>query len=528
MKRLFVSFFSVVFNVFIFNTVLAQSSGMVRMVSDNEHVSFKTIVRNYNDKYNIVMDYGLDVAGPNPNNLVSQYSTFYMHNIESGELIRLFKLEFGYCVNDVRFVALKRDSTGMDIDTFCCFCGTKYTYRGEELLPSLEDDPTPVQYVVDSAGFAGFFSMDDAVDAALNPSQPSNATAKVREVEGTSSLYRMASYSEAPSRYYEGSGYYENAVLDIIGITADTLNSRPCFARAKFYPEYNNSILWDNNLRYNEFSDEIICDVTSTNDYVVTVSKFKGNRHDVFLRVSEKESLSCMGGCELNDQVYFLDWKGLSICAFEGIDGDGVVVWDSLRLCYLDRHVDEYALAIGIQADTLSGILTLIYKIKGKNSFLRGSFERGFYRLSELAYMPIQNTNITLTRDRDSNYSISRFNAWPVENDNVCDFFDHYVSSPNYQQQSIAIYNGYGLIRGCVNENGHEPFALMFYPWARPQNANDCAMITFDAWYKASIDTEDDTRQFRIKIRYPYNTIKYPNYYIPFEPYIQPMEQLCE
>ncbi len=203
-KPIFVFFVFFIIIVLI-NSAMAQGSGIVQPHFDTSRKTIETIVRNYDNNYIIISDYGFDPDGPTPNNPVVEYTAFYIQNIATGTLTRLFKMPYGYDVHDVRFVTLRRDSLGTQSKNYCCFCGTKKRFIGEYYGYTIGDEPPVIEYLFDSAGFAGFFSMDDAIDVAVNPLLPTNATAKIRDVEGTASLYRMTCYAEGPCHYISGS-----------------------------------------------------------------------------------------------------------------------------------------------------------------------------------------------------------------------------------------------------------------------------------------------------------------------------------
>ena len=513
----FLTFFLVI------NNIVAQGSGIVQPVFDTAHKSIETVVRNFNDKYIIISDYGFDPDGPTPNEHVVNYTTFYIQNIESGVLTKLFKMPYGYDVHDVRFVYLRKDSIGTIIDSFCCFCGTKYRFIGEYYSHTIGNEPATIEYVFDSSGFAGFFSMKDAIESALNPSQPTTATAKVRAVEGTSALYRMTSYAEGPCHYFIGSAYYDNAVLDIIGVSSDTLGLKSCFSRAKFYPEYNNSILWDNNLRYNN-SNEILCDITSTDDYIVTASRFKNNRHDIFLRHSIKESSGCLyGGCELNNIINYLDWESLRICEINTFNANAIRFEDSLRLCHLTG--ENYALAIGITENSLTGILTFRFNRYDCYSSLFGRFEIGLNRLQELVYLKRPVITVALAFDEEYQNSTAKFNTWAISE---CKYYDYNIRTPAHFQQSLTVFNDYDLFWGCIPNNSNYQFSLMSYSWPISLYDDDCSIKDTNYIYESSVSTFEGILYLPIQIKYEYDIIQYPITTIYFKPQIFPLERICE
>lgn len=146
------------------------------------------------------------------------------------------------------------------------------------------------------------------MNEALNPT--ASYTAKVRDVEKTIELYKMTCYAEAYGYYHSyQNSFIDNAVLDIIG-TDDTVNAPSCFCRAKFYPDCYGSTRWDNNIRCN--TNEILTDITKTDDYVVTSSHCTtGNTQ--WIRYSGKEDHLIMGGLQLSPDVNAVDFTSLTI-----------------------------------------------------------------------------------------------------------------------------------------------------------------------------------------------------------------------
>ena len=229
----------------------------------DEYTLYTTIVRNYNDKYNVLMKYGsyANVVYTDP---ITDRSSFMIQNTSTGDIVHIVDLPLGYQVNDIRFVTLRKMDGVTTVD-FCCFCGTRTRFDGIIYPFEPPEDRTDYIYTYSKHGFAGVFSMEEA----LNPS--SSFTAKVRNVEGTKELFKMECYPEEYGYYYHNQNtYIDEVVMDIIG-TDDTVNKPSCFCRAKVYPVYSGGgVRWDNNMRYNNY--DVLTDITKTDDYVVTTA----------------------------------------------------------------------------------------------------------------------------------------------------------------------------------------------------------------------------------------------------------------
>lgn len=102
----------------------------------------------------------------------SRISSFFLHNIQTGTITHLFDAPCWYRVNDFKFVTLvKKNGTGTE--DFCCFCGTAKrdtcSYWGISPMPG---DPAPDTYLYKNYGFAGFFSMTDALSPTPSCTRP--------------------------------------------------------------------------------------------------------------------------------------------------------------------------------------------------------------------------------------------------------------------------------------------------------------------------------------------------------------------
>ena len=74
---------------------------------NDEYTLYTTIVRNYNDKYNVLMKYGsyANVVYTDP---ITDRSSFMIQNTSTGDIVHIVDLPLGYQVNDIRFVTLRK------------------------------------------------------------------------------------------------------------------------------------------------------------------------------------------------------------------------------------------------------------------------------------------------------------------------------------------------------------------------------------------------------------------------------------
>ncbi len=514
----------IILNIFIFGALVqtadAQSVGIIQPMLSNSYFTTETVVRNYNDTFNIISSCGEDPSAPTTNPIVWEYTDFFIRDNSTGSLARLFSLPVGYTVHDIRFVTLRKMSDTTQSSDFCCFCGTKRIYKG-----IYANHDGSYYYKIDSVGFAGFFSMDDAIEASNNPYVPSSATAKVREVEGTSELFRMTNYGEGRGYHvYEQTAFWDNAVLDIIGITNHTWGKRPCQTRTKFYPDFNGTVIWDNNLRFNPSSNEILCDITGTDDFVVTVSRYKTNKHDVFMRYSIKESYFYYGGRELSATINTINWNKLRLC-YNNIDGvSGLLFSDSLRVCNMTNN--DFAFTLGVDNTDVQGIHTYRFRINNGLLFQDGAYEKWSNNVvRELVYLPTNKYTAVLTSDAFNTNSTTIINKW---NTNECYSSFQILYSSSYNQQSVAPYSigaeylSWGMISYSVNA----PLFLMDYQIPFSGNSN-CAYISEDKASSVSIETTASTLSLPIQKRYPFDSITYPTYYINFTVEAFDIERKC-
>lgn len=389
--------------------VVAQPSGTQRMSFTFKYFADTTIVRNYNDTLSVYMSYGHDSNTIAINGLANS-SSFILRDNTNSNLTHLVTLPIGYRVNDVRFVSLKQISG--DVDWYCCFCGTRYKYRDIYAMIDSNGNPTNTYYYVyDSIGFVGFFSMKEA----LSPN--STYSAKMRDVEKASQLFRMTCYAEYRGEYFNSqSTYEENAVLDVIGVPTLETGMPSAFWRVKFYPVYPTSLQpsgtrWDNNIRYDTLRMEKMLDITQTDSNVVTVSKKISSDNVLWLRFSKKEIVLTLGGLGLNTTIHPLMLNTLEIGGWE-VPGFEYAVVETPKLC--DVYDDEMAVAFRMENPEAGkeGLLTFRHNLLDGNGFLEGLFDEGSYGLDDIVYLPEYDATATLQRQYRSRSHITDINYW--------------------------------------------------------------------------------------------------------------------
>ena len=133
----------------------AQNSEIERIFRSANYIQYKTIVRNYSDTINVLMQYGYSINTVYEDSIKAS-SSFMIQNTITGDITHIVDLPKGYQVNDVRFVSLRRID-GVTTEDFCVFCGTRTQFDDIVYLPALPDEPSQYYYVYSKHGFAGFF-----------------------------------------------------------------------------------------------------------------------------------------------------------------------------------------------------------------------------------------------------------------------------------------------------------------------------------------------------------------------------------
>lgn len=496
----------------------AQISETVRIITTyNNYVHYSSITRNYNDTLNVLMQYG------HLENEVAQDSaigscTFMVQNTNTGDITRIVKLPRSYKVNDVRFVTLRKKNSTATED-FCCFCGTRTEFVGTEVLPNPGSGPSTYIDIYKTHGFAGFFSMKEA----LNPSN--THTAKIRDVENTKELYRMTCYAESEGFYYQyQNAFSDNAVLDIIG-KDDTVNAPSCFCRVKFYPVFQNGVRWDNNMRFNQ--TEILTDITKSDDYVVTVSH-NNNDDVIWTRHSNMENQLIMGGLELNDYVNSIDFSTANL---ELSCKDTTIINDFRRkddgkICHTTGN--EIEIVFGMEAMGYGGLIACRYNyVYGNMNFQRGAYFHCIPELKEVLHMPLNDATAILYSHNDDYVSILK---WKKE-DNYCNYPIKEFFHSEITAQSISLQKRNSYEHLLWSGHGLGTFNQMYMMTQRGESGGG---------YKETCHKENDLwaqpiklnhsplyKTMRIQYRYAYDEERYPVTYVNFDPDDVPKLYIC-
>ena len=484
----------------------------------DEYTLDTTIVRNYNDKYNVLMKYGsyANVVYTDP---ITDRSSFMIQNTNTGDIVHIVDLPLGYQVNDIRFVTLRKMDGVTTVD-FCCFCGTRTRFDGIIYPFEPPEDRTDYIYTYSTHGFAGFFSMEEA----LNPS--TSFTAKVRDVEGTKELYRMACYPEQYGKYYQyQSSFIDNAVLDIIGVD-DTVNKPSCYCRAKFYPVYGGGgVHWDNNMRYNNY--DVLTEITKTDDYVVATSNNVAG-DSLWIRYSDQEDHHCPGGLELNDYVNAIDFSlmTMGMGCYETIGIDDFSLKSPGKICHTTDNGTELCFLMDGQG--FGGLLNCQYTYSnGTLSFHRGAYLKGSQLAKDLIYMPLNDATAVLFNDNTDYVSVLTWTKNTYCNFPVVQFFNK-----DFGLHSITLQkrNGYEHLFWTGDElnNLHSPVYLMSQRGEQGGGYEQtCHSRNYDEAQPVTINHAVENKRLRIGLRFAYDDVTYPVTYINFYPYELEKEFQC-
>ena len=402
----------------------AQLSELIEFPSPSTYKAIKTIVRNFNEYYDVIAVYGYDTMSIYTDTIEAR-TMVYKRKIATGEVTRICTLNGGYCVNDFRFVRLKKFGSA-GVEDYCCFCGTHSEWQFEWIFTPYDE---PSQFVIDTInkGFAGFFSMDDALWE--NP----GSTVKVRDIEWTEELYRLTCYAEQFGEHWdEQETFRDNAVMDIIGkpLANVTGGARSSLSRVKFYPIFpggNNGTRWEVDIRFSDTNQisEIMLDVAGTKDFTVTASQFEDDYKRLILRYSRKEDVLYANGLELSGSIYYINMPALQN------DNPAAIFELPVRLC-ATKPSNEFAVAFGYPR-VLPGIYTLQFNAVNPGlPCLRGIFNSGNMQLKDLAYLPLSKRTATLARSSlYSTESMICINEYP--NNNILSSIFLYEWSLNLQ-----------------------------------------------------------------------------------------------
>ena len=485
----------------------------------DEYTLYTTIVRNYNDKYNVLMKYGsyANVVYTDP---ITDRSSFMIQNTSTGDIVHIVDLPLGYQVNDIRFVTLRK-MDGVTTEDYCCFCGTRTRFDGI-VYPVTPEGETPYYiYTYSTHGFAGVFSMEEA----LNPS--STYTANVRDVEGTKELYRMACYPEQYGYYYHNyNSYIDHINMDIIGID-DTVNAPSCFCRAKLYPRYSgSSVLWDNNMRFND--NEILTDITKTDDYVVTTSHTTIG-DSLWIRYSDQEVYHILGGWELNDNVNAIDFSLMTMetsCENYAEITDYYRV-DPAKICHTIGNGTE--IGFHMKSRIYGGLVNGQYDYNnGTLYFQRGAYMKSMPLVKELNYMPSNDATAVLYNDNTDFVSVLKWK----KNSVFCNYPVKQFYNNELKLQSLTLQerNGYEHLFWSGNAVGtpHSPMYLMSQRGEQGGGYDKTCHSTIDeSAQPVTIEHAIREKYLRIGLRFPYDVVTYPVTYINFVPYVVDKEFQC-
>lgn len=495
----------------------------------NNYVSVSTLVRNYNGKHNIIMSYGRIANQQTPNG-INERSSFYVQSTDNGYIQHIVDLPYGYKVNDIQFVYLRLNQSDYYVP-YCCFCGTKTT--GFEYHYPAPRDSTNVVIVPITNGFVGYFRVEDAI----SPSYLD--TAVVRDVECSKELHRMTCYAELMGAYYlSQNAFYDNAVLDVIGIANDKHyihNNLSALWRVKFYPEYPYSptypsgTRWDNNIRFNEDNAERMIDIIGTDNYVVTISHPTNDYKNIWLRYSNKERYLVNNGLELNSNIQQLELSSIHIDEFNIQNANQTAYKEKLRLAPISS--DIFSLAFGCYNDTdlVDGIFTFKKDISDPSYTLNGSYDQGNYEVDELIYLPENNATAYLFHIGEYNTKNTGIVFWNYLNSNK--FITNYLNSNYITLNSFCQYyvGDEFLSWSGIHESSYVPPYLLSQKIGFPMGTIDhCQNLVQKNSPKSTVVITDNEHEFLIKEKYPDYQDKFPVTKIPFSPYAVNNKVICE
>ncbi len=497
-----------------FTALFAQLPGTYTLpisTSTNPYYADNTIIRNYNSDYNIIMTHG---EFPNlycyneypPDIRNADKSHFFLQNIATGDLTHIVSLGCHYEVKDVCFVTLRKDDGYETPVTFCCFCGTHIADSAIEYGHAIGDEPVTITYIYAKRGFAGFFSMDDA----LSPT--STCTAKVRYVDGTRDLYRMVAYPQEQGCYHSDQTIFlDNIVLDIVGIPMNTV-SPSSLSRVRIYPDYSvtpffpSGTRWDFDLRYNRDDPEMMTDIVATKDYLITASHPAGDSSVIWLRHSPKETICYSPSLELDPQIHIVDLSSLVVDGRPIGDQYGTLLWKRYRLC--NGKSGEYALSFfytpkGESVDY--GLVLNRYGTTPNFAFYQGRYLEVSYMPGDMVYIPNALDHALVLDEYGGNGNMTAVMSADLlsQNLNTSLLLD---GSP-MKFTSIGLqYNSLGsevLHWGGLNMSGNDDswlaYEILYRSWA---HRIDCMDVENKDTFPAEIEHLDDDHDFPIQRSY--------------------------
>ncbi|MCR4815890.1 MAG: hypothetical protein K5842_01735 [Bacteroidales bacterium] len=508
---------------------MSQVSGIDKMLLPN-YFSESTLVRNFEGKNNIIMSYGCD---PDQYNVygICEKSSFFVQATDNGMITHIVDLPFGYKVNDMQFVYLKKKQSDF-YEPYLCFCGTRTKSIEYEYPHSLDSTLQPVAVPV-LVGFVGYFK----VYAAMSPSTADSVV--VRDVECSKELHRMTCYAEQNGVFSpQQSTFRDNAVLDIIGIAGPCINrlnhnNLSSLWRVKFYPEYPYYLYpsgthWDNNIRFNEDNVEKMVDIVGTDDYVVTVSQPENSDRDFWLRYSNKETYFCDGGLELNSNVQDVPLSTLQINGIN-IQNSNLTTYDlPVRLSHTNNNTVAFAFGSRIRDNNLEGICAFKRDFDSYLYSLDGFFDNNAFDLYELTYLPNNDASAYLFSIgyRCVYYTGATYwdtlisGAHPTKH-----FFTNYISQNSFCYCDL----GYDLLSWSgTNCTTNQPPYLSHQKIGAPDDEIEhCQSLSTNYSAKANISIQNQHHDFKIQERYADNPINFEVKKIGFTPFQVDRETIC-
>ena len=508
---------------------LAQVSEIDMMLLQNYHAD-TSLVRNFEGKNNIIMSYG---CNDNTYNTLGfcEMSSFFVQNIDNGQIMHLVDLPIGYKVNDMQLVYLKKKQNDYKVP-YLCFCGTRLI-RYDYYYPHQRDSSIVVIVPV-TAGFVGYFRMDNVW------SSSSVDSVVLRNVECSKELHRMTCYAEQYGAYSSfQNSFRDNAVLDIIGVAGSCVNYHSHYNysslwRVKFYPEYPYSTsfpsgtLWDNNIRYNTDNVERMIDIVGTDDYVVTVSQPENDNRRFWLRYSFKETSFYEGGMELNSNIQEVPLSSLQISGLN-ISNSNLTSFNlPVRLSHTSKNEASFAFNAYNIHDRFEGILVFKRDFDDYSYSLNGFFDDNATGLQELTFLPYNNASAYLFNLGSHCAFYTGVTYWDTISLNS--HLTNHFSTSYIDQNSFCFCDlGYDLLSWSGVRCSYErpPYLSHQKIGAPLEDVSHCQSLSSGYSPNADITILEQYHEFPIWERYENNPITFEVTKIPFSPYTVEKDKIC-
>lgn len=371
------------------------------------------IVRNYNSTHEVICGYGMAADVPiNTNPIDWNRHAFLVRDLANDHVLLVDTLPWGCHVNDVQFVSLYNNLDGQWVD-YCVFCGYwDSTYSYYTITPFKEPGLVTVH---DTAGLVGFFSMNAVLNANVNTD-----SIVVHRVDWTKELYHLTAYRQYYGFYYNQNAcpdFDHNAVLDMVGLGDSLLGWRPCFARAKFYPNCNGPAQWDNVVWTSNQTNEQPVDIIHTPSYGAIVSTLQGNDHELWLRWYPKDEYPDLNPSLTHfppaDNVMAIDIHQI---AYEDLSH----LWDassSFKGTVRLHAVDDENCVVSLAAYNIDfgiperGLLSLFVNLAAQ-SVTKCSWSRGDYTLLDVSAFTDTATSVAVVYDNSQSLYKILMNNW--------------------------------------------------------------------------------------------------------------------